>query len=152
MTGRWRALALIFVTRTSMGVQFQSIAAVGPLVVAALGLSWAQLGTLVGVYMLPGTLFALLGGVIGQRVGERRAVVAGLAFMLLGGVVTALAGGFATATAGRVLGGVGAIVMNILVAKMVADWFAGREMATAMALMLSSWPVGLGLATLTMGP
>jgi MFS family permease len=53
--------------------------------------------------------------------------------------------------AGRLLSGIGAVVMNILLAKLVADWFTGRELSTAMAIMLTSWPVGLGLATATLG-
>jgi MFS family permease len=71
--------------------------------------------------------------------------------MVAGGVLTAAAGGFWIAVAGRVVSGVGAIVMNILLAKMVADWFAGKELSTAMAVMLTSWPVGLGLAAATLG-
>jgi MFS family permease len=78
-------------------------------------------------------------------------VVAGLALMVAGGVLTAGAGGFWSAVAGRVVSGVGAVVMNILLAKMVADWFAGKELSTAMAVMLTSWPVGLGLAAATLG-
>jgi MFS family permease len=151
MGSRWVALALVFVTRTSMGFQFQSVASVAPLMMAELGLTYAQLGTLIGLYMLPGAFFALPGGVIGQRLGERRVVVAGLALMLAGGALTAAAGGFVSAAAGRLLGGVGAVVMNILLAKMVADWFAGKELSTAMAVMLTSWPVGLGLAATTLG-
>jgi MFS family permease len=151
MANRWTALALVFVTRTAMGFQFQSVASVAPLVVADLGLSYAQLGTLIGLYMLPGAFFALPGGVIGRRLGERRIVVAGLALMVAGGLLTAGAGGFATAVAGRLVSGIGAVVMNILLAKLVADWFTGREVSTAMAIMLTSWPVGLGLAAATLG-
>ena len=148
---RWVALAIVFVTRTSMGYQFQSVASVGPLLVPELGLAWAQLGTLIGVYMLPGAFFALPGGMLGQRLGERRTVVASLALMVAGGLVTAASHGFAVAAAGRVLSGAGAVLMNILLAKMVADWFAEGELTTAMAVMLSSWPVGLGLAAATLG-
>ena len=151
MDSRWVALALIFVTRTSMGLQFQSIASVGPLLVADLGLSYAQLGTLIGLYLLPGVALALPGGLIGQRVGDRRAVVAGLAAMVVGGLLTAWSAGFAGAAAGRLLSGGGAVLMNILLIKITADWFAGREMATAMAVMLTAWPVGLGLAAATLG-
>ena len=151
MANRWVALALVFVTRTSMGFQFQSAASVGPLMIAELGLSYAQLGTLIGLYMLPGAFFALPGGVIGQRFGERRVVIAGLALMVAGGALTAGAGGFASAAGGRLLSGVGAVVMNILLAKLVADWFTGKELSTAMAVMLTSWPVGLGLAAATLG-
>jgi MFS family permease len=145
------ALALVFLARTSMGFQFQSVASVAPLLVADLALSYAQLGTLIGLYMLPGAFIALPGGVIGQRFGERRVVVVGLALMVAGGLLTANAGGFGTAAAGRLLSGVGAVAMNILLTKLVADWFTGKELSTAMAVMLTSWPVGLGLATATLG-
>src|SRR4030095_3619049 len=100
MANRWVALAIVFITRTSMGFQFQAVASVAPLMIADLGLSYAQLGTLVGIYMLPGAFFALPGGVIGQRLGERRVVVAGLALMVAGGVLTASAGGLAGAADG----------------------------------------------------
>ena len=144
-------LAVVFLTRMSMGVQFQSIASVAPLLVADFGLGYAQLGTLIGVYMLPGAVFALPGGLLGRRFGERRVVVASLGLMALGAVVTATSGDFTQAAAGRLAAGVGAVLMNILLAKMVADWFTGREMSTAMAVMLSSWPVGLGVAAATLG-
>lgn len=151
MANRWVALAIVFVTRTSMGMQFQAVAAAAPLMIFELGLSYAQFGTLFGVYMLPGAVFALPGGVIGRRLGERRVVVAGLALMVAGGLLTAAAGSFAAAITGRVVSGVGAVLMNILLTKLVSDWFAGKELSTAMAIMLTSWPVGLGIAAATLG-
>src|SRR2546427_625320 len=151
MANRWVALAIVFVTRTSMGFQFQSVAAVAPLMVAELQLTWVQLGSLIGLYLLPGAVFALPGGVLGQRFGDRRIVVVSLALMVAGGLVTAAAHGFIVAAAGRLLSGVGAVLMNILLAKMVADWFAERELSTAMGIMLTSWPVGLGIAAATLG-
>jgi MFS family permease len=151
MPDRWLALALIFITRVSMGVQFQSIAAVGPLVVEDLRLSYAQLGTLVGLYLLPGVAFALPGGLLGRRFGERRTVVCSLAVMALGGLLTAWSETFLTAAAGRVLSGSAAVLMNMAIIKLTADWFAEREMATAMAVMLTAWPVGVGAAVTTLG-
>src|SRR5215475_535794 len=151
MANRWVALALVFVTRSSMGVQFQALASVAPLLMMDLGLSYAQVGWLIGIYMLPGMLLAFPGGVIGQRLGERRLVLVGLALMVAGSVITALSGSFAAAVAGRLVSGVGAVLMNILLPKLVADWFEGKEVATAMAVVLTSWPVGLGLATATLG-
>jgi predicted MFS family arabinose efflux permease len=151
MANRWLILAIVFVTRTSMGFQFQSVASVAPPLMRDLDLSYAQLGWLIGVFMLPGAVFALPGGLLGQRFGDRRVVVASLALMVVGGVITADSDGFGLAIAGRLVSGVGAVLMNILLAKMVADWFAGHEIATAMAVMLTAWPVGLGLASATLG-
>jgi MFS family permease len=151
MANRWVALVIVFVTRTSMGFQFQAVAAVAPLMVADLALTWVQVGSLIGLYLLPGAVIALPGGVLGQRFGERRLVVASLALMVAGGLVTAAAHGFVVAVAGRLVSGIGAVLMNILLAKMVADWFAGGELSTAMGVMLTSWPVGLGIAAATLG-
>lgn len=151
MPDRWLALALIFVTRVSMGAQFQSIASVGPLVVEDLRLSYAQLGLLVGLYLLPGVALALPGGLLGRRFGERRTVIWSLAVMALGGLLTAWSETFLTAAAGRLLSGGAAVLMNMAIIKLTADWFAEREIATAMAVMLTAWPVGIGAAVTTLG-
>jgi MFS family permease len=151
MADRWLALALIFITRVSMGVQFQSMASVGPLVVADLRLSYAQLGTLVGLYLLPGVALALPGGLLARRYGERRTVVASLAVMAAGGLLTAWSESFLGVAAGRVVSGGAAVLMNMAIIKLTADWFAEREMATAMAVMLTAWPVGVGAAVTTLG-
>jgi predicted MFS family arabinose efflux permease len=44
--------------------------------------------------------------------------------------------------------GGGAVLMNVLLTKMMADWFAGKEIATAMAIFVNSWPVGIALSLL----
>ena len=51
MSQRWAMLLVIFFTRTSLGFQFQSIAALTPFLVAAFDLSWAQVGLLMGLFM-----------------------------------------------------------------------------------------------------
>jgi MFS family permease len=144
-------LAVVFVTRVSMGFQFQSIAAVGPFLVEEFGLSYAQLGWLMGLFMLPGAAVAMPGGLLGRRFGHRRVVVAGLALMALGGLATAASSTFLVACGGRVVSGVGGVLLNVLLAKMVAEWFAGQEISTAMGVMLSAWPAGIGLAVATLG-
>ena len=145
-------LAVIFLTRTSMGFQFQSIASVAPFLVDDLRLTYAQLGLLMGLYLLPGAVISLPGGVLGQRFGSRRVALWGLGLMAGGGLVTAQSPGFALACAGRIVSGVGGILLNLLLAKMVSDWFRGKEIATAMGVMLSAWPFGIALALLSLGP
>ena len=151
MSSRWAALAVIFVTRTSMGFQFQSIAAVAPFLIEDLRLSYAQAGLMMGLYMLPGVVVSLPSGMLGQRFGSRRVALWGLALMVAGGLVTGWSGGFVVACAGRVVSGIGGILLNLLLAKMVADWFRDKEIATAMSVMLSAWPFGLALALLALG-
>lgn len=56
---RWRTLAALTFARTAMGFQFQTIAAVSPFLGKEIGLDHAQLGWLIGLYLLPGSAFAL---------------------------------------------------------------------------------------------
>jgi predicted MFS family arabinose efflux permease len=45
--------------------------------------------------------------------------------------------------AGRLLSGVGACFINVLVAKMIADWFADKELVFAMSINIIGWPLGI---------
>jgi len=148
---RWLMLAVVFFARISLGFQFQSVASVAPFIVQDLGLSYTQLGWLIGLFSLPGVLAAVPGGMLGQRFGERHVAVLGFALMAGGGLVTAWGSGFLVASVGRTVSGVGAIVLNLAFSKMVADWFAGKEIATAMGVMLTAWPVGMALGLLSIG-
>jgi predicted MFS family arabinose efflux permease len=152
VNNRWEMLAVIVVTRTSIGFQFQTIASVAPFLVDDLRLTYAQLGLLMGLYLLPGAVISLPGGVLGQRFGSRRVALWALGLMAGGGLVTAQSPGFALACSGRIVSGVGGILLNLLLAKMVSDWFRGKEIATAMGVMLSAWPFGIAMALLSLGP
>ncbi len=135
-----------------MGFQFQSVASVSPLLVEALAIDFALLGTLVGVWMLPGVAVAIPGALLGRRFGDKQVVLGGLALMVLGSLLMASAETYTGALTGRIVGGAGAVLLNVLLTKMVADWFADRDLATAMALLVVSWPLGIGLALVVLGP
>jgi predicted MFS family arabinose efflux permease len=145
-SNRWLILAVLFLARTSMGFQFQSVASVSPFLIDELAIDYAMLGTLIGLYKLPGIVFALPGGMLGKRFGDKQVVLAGLAMMALGGVLVGMADDYATAVAGRALSGCGGVLLNILLTKMTMDWFARRELVLAMAILVNSWPFGIALA------
>lgn len=150
MTNRWIILAVLFLARTSMAFQFQSIAAISPLLAEGYGLSLADIGLLIGLYMAPGVVIALPGGVVAARFGDKRVVGVSMGLTLVGMALILVAPGWPMLVAGRVVAGVGGITLNIVLTKMVADWFAGRELGTAMAIFINSWPVGITLALLTL--
>ena len=139
-------MAVLFIARISMGFQFQSVASVTPFLVDELGLSYVEIGTLIGVFMLPGVFFALPGGYLGMRFGDQRLCGTGLALMALGGLILGASESYGLAVAGRLISGIGAVLVNVVVTKMVTDWFAGKEIMTALGVNLSSWPLGIALA------
>ena len=79
VVSRWSILAVLFFARAAMAYQFQTVASVGPILIDTLHIDYSALGTLIGLYMLPGVVFALPGGMLGQRFGSKQVVLAGLA-------------------------------------------------------------------------
>jgi predicted MFS family arabinose efflux permease len=152
MSPSWRCLAALTLARAAMGFQFQSVAAVAPLISEGLGLDKTQLGCLIGLYLLPGVAFALPGGLLGRRFGDKRLVLVGLALMGIGGAWLAVASSFAAANAARFTSGIGAVILNVLMTKMVTDLFAGRERLLAMSVLINSWPIGIGISLAVIGP
>ena len=75
MRHRWAILAVLFVVRLTMAFQFQSVAAVAPLLGRQYGVGLADIGILIGLYFTPGIALALPGGAIGQKFGDKTTVL-----------------------------------------------------------------------------
>jgi MFS family permease len=149
---RWIILGILFLARMTMAFQFQSVAALTPFMTVAYGASLAEIGLMIGLYLAPGIVVAIPGGAVAARLGDTRVVAASMGLMLAGGLMASLLPGWEAALAGRVLAGVGGVVVNIVMTKMLVDWFAGREISTALAIFVNSWPVGIALALLVLPP
>ncbi len=149
LSSRWFILSVLFLARISMGYQFQSIGSVSPSLIKEFAIEYAAIGTLIGLQSLPGLFLSLPSGILGNRFGDRRVVLWGLVLMTVGTIMVGLSHSFPMAATGRLISGIGAILLNVLMTKMVADWFAGKEIITAMAIFVNSWPAGIGLALVT---
>ena len=113
-------------------------------------LSYAGLGTLVGIYLFPGVIISLPSGVLAQRFGDKKIACLGLAAMTVGGLLMAHADSATFLLIGRLISGTGAVLFNVLVAKMVTDWFQGKEIVTALGILITSWPLGIAIALLVL--
>ena len=145
MQQRWNVLILLFIVRLSMAFQFQSVASMSPALMKEYGVGLGDIGFLISLYLAPGIVIALPGGEIGRRFGDKRVVLFGLALMTAGGLAMAFAPGWGGQVAGRIVAGIGGVLLNVLMSKMVTDWFVGKEIATAMAIFVNSWPAGIAL-------
>ena len=121
---RWIILAVLFAARAATGFQFQSVGSATNLLMQDLGLSFSQIGMLLGAYLLPGVIVALPAGLLGQRLREKTLGLAGLLLMAISGMVLSYSGDLAVALAARTIGGVGATIVTLVATKMVVDWFA----------------------------
>jgi MFS family permease len=152
MRNRWTILALLFTVRLAMAFQFQAVGAVSPTFMQEFGVALADIGLLISLYLAPGIVFAVPGGEIGQRFGDKPAALFGLALMIMGGLIMALATTWQGQLSGRLVAGIGGVLLNVPMSKMVTDWFAGKEISTAMAVFVNSWPAGIALALIVLPP
>src|ERR1700739_2416096 len=123
---RWGILAVLFTVRLTMAFQFQSVAAVAPLLRTQFGVGLAEIGFLIGLYFTPGVVLALPGGAIGQRLGDKRTTLAALLLMLIGSTVMALGESWSAQVAGRLVAGGGGVLLNVQKTKMGGGWFGGN--------------------------
>jgi cyanate permease len=148
---RWIILLSLTFARTAMAFQFQLVAALSPLYLGEMGLTYAAFGALAGIYLMPGVITALFGGWLGARVGDIRTALAGLALMAAGGFAGAVLSGYEAQMAARLVAGAGAVALNVMLTKMAGDWFQGRpDLPAAMGILVSSWPAGIALAMLAL--
>ena len=142
---RWRILGLLFVARVGAGFQFQTMGSVGAELSDVFALDNAQIGLMIGLFMAPGLFLALPAGFSGRFVPDRVLVGLGLLALALGGALSGLASLPLGIGIGRVLSGAGFVIAGLYFTKMVADWFEGREIATAMSILVMSWPFGIAM-------
>src|SRR5436305_155346 len=146
LINRWGILAILFIIRAIMAIQYQSVAGLAPLLQRDLGLDLTDVGILIGVYMAPGMILSLPGGAIGRKLGDKSGVLLGLALMVAGGALMGSTGSWTLQIGGRLMAGAGGVLLSVLLTNMMADWFPPKEIGKATALLMVSWPVGLALS------
>jgi MFS family permease len=147
---RWGILAILFVVRLTIAFQFQSVAAVAPLLQQTFGVGLADIGILIGLYFTPGIVLALPGGAIGRTLGDKPTTIVALLLMTAGSLVMATTDVWGWQMAGRLASGAGGVLLTVQLTKMGTDWFAGKEIATAMAIFVNSWPAGVAISLLVL--
>ena len=90
-------------------------------------------------------MLAIPAGFAGRYASDRVLVALGMASLALGGALARDGRRLRRAGGGPPARGAGFVLCSIYFTKMVADWFAGRELATAMAILVMSWPFGIAM-------
>jgi len=140
---RWKILILLVIVRVGLGFQFQTLASVSDQLVAEFGVDYTTIGTMIGLFMFAGLFLALPAGWVGRYVSDRHLSSIGMALLAAGGFIAAFADNTVQISIGRIVCGAGFVITTIYFAKMTTDWFAGLEIATAMGLLVMTWPLGI---------
>jgi len=149
LESRWLILAVLFIARFALGYQFQSAGSVAPFLLLDLGIDYAQVGFLIGAFLLPGVAISVPSGYLIRRFGDKNIVAAGMVLMVVGGVLMGAGQTYGVLLVGRLLSGTGGAILVVVMLKMIIDWFAEKELFFGMAVFIIGWPIGIAAAQAT---
>ncbi len=138
----WAVLALTGLALFGNYYVYDSIGPLAEQLTRELGYSDTQIGTLNAIYSLPNIVLVFVGGILVDRYGPGLVTFWTALICLAGALLTAIGTPFALMAAGRLLFGIGAETMIVATIVALGIWFAGRQLAFAMALSISFARVG----------
>lgn len=146
---RWVMLALLWSLYASFGLISRAVFPLVTPLLQDLGLTYTQMGVVLGSWQLTYILAALAAGTVLDRWGVRRCLLAGAVLMGLSGGFRFFAVGFWSLLGAVALFGAGGPMISIGGPKTIAAWFVGRDRGTAIGLYMTGPAVG-GLLSLSL--
>ena len=140
---RWLVLGASVFSFFAIGSTFFVVPPLIPELIARFGLGHFEVGLLMGAISVPAVCLAIAVGIAVDRWHPRRVGVASLTLMLAGAVTFAAAPSFGVLFAGRLMFGVGGLVVNLLLARLLTAAFSGRELALAMGVFMATYPASM---------
>ena len=111
---------------------YDSIAPLADTLRTDLGFTSTQVGMLNAIYSAPNIVMVLIGGILVDRFGTRRATLAFTVICLIGALLPVLSGTFPVMAGGRLVFGLGAESMIVAITASLGHWFKGRQLGFAL--------------------
>jgi MFS family permease len=143
---RWTVLVVISLAMFGNYYVYDAISPIATLLRDQLGFSDKNIGTLNAIYSFPNIFMVLIGGIVIDRIGVRRASILFGALCLGGAAITAATGKFYVMVVGRLVFGIGAESLIVAVTTALARWFRGKELSFAFGVNLTIARLGSFLA------
>ncbi len=134
---RWAVLIFVSVAMGGNYYIYDSINPLERIFIDHLGFSATQFGWLNASYSVAAVLTLLIGGIIIDRIGTKKAMTAFALLCLTGAVLTAAEGKAPLMIAGRTVLGLGAESMIVAATTALAKWFRGKELSFAFGINLT---------------
>jgi MFS family permease len=116
---------------------YDSINALERIFIDRLGFSATQFGWLNASYSVAAVLTLLVGGIIIDRIGTKKSILAFAVVCLLGAAITASRGTPTIMIVGRTVLGLGGESMIVAITTALAKWFKGKELSFAFGINLT---------------
>ncbi|HUD66808.1 MAG TPA: MFS transporter [Candidatus Sulfotelmatobacter sp.] len=134
---RWAVLIFVSVAMGGNYYIYDSINPLERIFIDHLGFSATQFGWLNASYSVAAVLTLLIGGIIIDRIGTKKAMTAFALLCLTGAALTAAEGKAPLMIAGRTVLGLGAESMIVAATTALAKWFRGKELSFAFGINLT---------------
>jgi MFS family permease len=133
---RWTVLLFVSVAMGGNYYIYDSINPLERIFIDRLGFSASAFGWLNASYSVAAVATLLIGGIVIDRIGTKKAITFFAGLCLLGAALTALRGQPGMMIAGRTVLGLGAESMIVAVTTVLAKWFKGKELSFAFGINL----------------
>ena len=135
----YRFTVLFFVSLLTFGSYFayDSLGAIAPMLIRALGLGREAIGQTYTLYSVAAILSVLVGGILVDRIGTRRASLLFSVLVTVGAIIVALAQSMWVIYLGRFIFGWGSESLVVAQSAIFARWFTGKELALSYGIGLT---------------
>ncbi len=134
---RWIVLLFVSMAMGSSHYIYDSINPLERIFIQKLGFTATQFGWLNAAYSVSAILTLLIGGLVIDRLGTKKAIAAFAVICLLGAALTAAHGSAGTMIAGRTVLGLGGESMIVAATTVLAKWFKGKELSFAFGIKIT---------------
>lgn len=131
---RWLMLGLLWLLYFSFGVVTRSPSPLVTPIISDLGMSYGQMGFVLGSWQMTYIVLAIAAGVIMDRWGIRRAIFFGALVIGISTVLRSASTNFFSLLFFVALFGVGGPMISIGCPKTISAWFKGKERGTAVGI------------------
>lgn len=144
---RWYGLVVLCLSLLIVVMANTSLIVAAPDLIDSLSLTSGQLQWVIDAYTVPYAALMLVMGLIGDRFGRRKMLIAGLGLFAVGAIIGTLVDSVTGVMLARVIMGVAAAMVMPATLSLLVAMFPRRERATAITV----WTATSGLA-IAMGP
>jgi MFS family permease len=134
---RWTVLVFISLAMFGNYYVYDSISPLADVLKAQLNFSDSDIGLLNAIYSIPNIFMVLIGGVIIDLIGTKKATAVFALLCVIGAVMTAVSGVLWVMAGGRLVFGLGAESLIVAVTTAIAKWFKGKELSFAFGVNLT---------------
>ncbi len=143
---RWLVLVVISLAMFGNYYVYDAVSPIADLLKDQLGFTDSNIGLLNAIYSFPNIVMVLIGGIIIDRIGVKKATLLFGVLCFVGAVVTVVSGSLTMMATGRLIFGLGAESLIVSVTTAIAKWFKGKELSFAFGVNLTIARLGSFLA------